>query len=311
MSVLLAADTYDHTDETNSLSVTTLIKPIRQIILAMRCADKEETGDITSLTASTLGTAIHDALESSWLNHYKQSMTRMGYPQRIIDNILINPEPNEIITGSLPVYVEVRTEREIEGYTVSGKFDIVINGRLEDLKTTSVYGYQDNHRKNQYILQASIYRWLNPDKITDDTFAIQYVFLDWNQPSASRDKKYPKSKILEETFMLMSYAATKQYLVTKLLDITKHIDTPEKELPYCTDDDLWRKAPVWKYYRKPENKKRSTKNFDNEYDAMLKLADEGNVGEVVLFKGKVVACTYCPAYQECTQKDQYVASGDL
>ena len=56
---------------------------------------------------------------------------------------------------------------------------------------------------------------------------------------------------------------------------------------------------------------RSTKNFDNRHDAYIRLAEDGNVGIVVEVRGQVNACKYCAAFNICTQKDEYLKSGDL
>jgi len=59
--------------------------------------------------------------------------------------------------------------------------------------------------------------------------------------------------------------------------------------------------PVWKYYKDPTKKQRSTKNFDNEYEANKKLAEDGFVGEVVKVMGTPKACNYCSARSICNQ----------
>ena len=56
---------------------------------------------------------------------------------------------------------------------------------------------------------------------------------------------------------------------------------------------------------------RSTKNFDNQHDANLRLVEDGGVGIVVRVPGQVVACKFCAAYNSCRQKDKYLASGEL
>ncbi len=82
-------------------------------------------------------------------------------------------------------------------------------------------------------------------------------------------------------------------------------------MPPCSDDDLWRKDPVFKYYKNPNSTARSTKNFDTFAEAHARLAEDGFVGKVVEVKGEVVACKYCNAFAVCKQKDTYIADGSL
>ena len=89
------------------------------------------------------------------------------------------------------------------------------------------------------------------------------------------------------------------------------MDAPESELPECTEDELWRSDPAYKYYKNPQKMSRSTKNFDNLHDANLRLAEDGGVGIVVTVPGEVKACKTCAAFNLCTQKDRYLASGEL
>ena len=89
------------------------------------------------------------------------------------------------------------------------------------------------------------------------------------------------------------------------------MDVPESEIPLCTDEDLWRSAPVFKYYKNPVKTNRSTKNFDTRQEAYVRMAEDGGVGIVIEQPGQVTACKYCQAFSVCTQKDDLIAAGDL
>ena len=67
LAVMLAHDEYPEHREW-VISVTTLLKPIKQIILGMRVAKNNvhSVKDISGRIASSYGTAIHNALEASW-----------------------------------------------------------------------------------------------------------------------------------------------------------------------------------------------------------------------------------------------------
>jgi hypothetical protein len=78
----------------------------------------------------------------------------------------------------------------------------------------------------------------------------------------------------------------------------------------CTDEDLWRTEPVYKYYANPNKTARSTKNFDSKQDAYVFMAQAGK-GIVLEKPGQVTACKYCSAFSLCSQKDALINAGDL
>jgi hypothetical protein len=308
LAVWLARDEYDHDDKT--ISATGLIRPLKQIVLGTRVPAGGGT-DIKSLIAARIGTSLHNAIEESWIHHYDEAMLALGYPTQVIDRVKINPNPDDVTATDLPIYLELRTKKDIMGHSISGKFDFVGEGRVQDFKSTSTYTYINKSNDAKYILQGSIYRWLNPKIITSNTMSIQFIFLDWSQVKANVDPKYPQSKCLQYDLPLMTIAATESYIKTKLARIDKYLGSPEHDIPECTSEDLWRKAPVFKYYKNPAKLTRSTKNFNNILDANTRLAADSNVGIVKEVKGEVVACRFCPALDVCKQKDDYILDGTL
>lgn len=311
LAVFLATDDYDH--EPGVISATSLMKPVRQIILPKRLNPKDVAVDVSSLVSSRMGSAIHAAIEKAWLDP-KDALKALGYPSKVYDHILINPSPEllKLNPKAIAVYMEQRSYKQVGNYKVSGKFDFVAEGKVQDFKSTSVYTYLNQSNKDKYILQGSIYRWLNQDIITEDVMMIHYIFTDWSKAEALRNKDYPQSRVLTQKFTLLSIAETEQYIKRKLEQLTQYFEADELELPHCTDQDLWRKPDTYKYWKDPSKTDgRSTKNFDNKNDAYIRLAEDGHVGVVKEVKGQVSACKYCPAFDLCTQKDMYLVSGEL
>ena len=311
VAVWLAHDNYDHNPDPMTISVTSIIKPIKQIILAARAnktgaIDPEE---ISNLIASRMGTAFHDSIEYAWVNNYKNSLEALGYPPRVIDMIRINPEVEE--EGTLPVYLERRSSKKVGPYTISGKFDIVIEGRIEDFKSTGTYSYTTGVNEDKYVLQESIYKWLNPGIITQDTGAIQFVFTDWQANRALSDKNYPQNRVMEHKINLLSLEDTQRYLENKVNQVLTLMDAPESEIPACTPEDLWQTKTTFKYYKDPAKKTRSTKNFDTAHEAQARLIKDKSVGVVVVDKGEVRGCKYCNARNVCQQAANLIATGNL
>lgn len=312
MAVFLATDNYDYVDDPNYISVTSLIKPLRQLILASRVPKEAALPDLGSMINSRMGTALHDAIERAWKDNYKNAMTALGLPKRVIEKIQINPDPSELNPDGIPIYLEQRKSKQVGKWRIGGKFDFVGDGRVEDFKSTSVYSAINKSKDDDYIWQGSLYRWINPEIITRDEMAIQFIFTDWSSAKAKSDPSYPQKRIAQRVLKLKSIAETEAFVKRKLALIEKYWDAPENEIPECTDEDLWRSDPYYKYYKNPEKVGgRSTKNFDIKQEAYARHAEDGHKGVVIEVLGHVTACKYCPGFMACSQKDRLIASGDL
>ena len=310
LAVFLASDFYDHSDDPTEISATTLLKPLRQIILASRVPEGDGLVNLADMMNSRMGTAIHDGIEKSWLTNHQVAMQALGYPQRVIDRIKINPT-EELGPDDIPIYLEQRIKRKIGKWTVTGKFDFIGEGKVQDFKSTSVFTYKKQVNADKYIQQGSIYRWLSPKLITANSMDIHYIFTDWKPSMVKTDPAYPPKRFHTQSFNLMSELETENFIRRKIDLIEQYWDAPEDDIPLCDDEDLWRSEPVFKYYKNPAKTARSTKNFDTRAEAMIRMAEDGNVGIVKEVPGQVTACKYCPAFAACSQKDQLVASGDL
>lgn len=311
MAVFLATDSYDHIDTPDYISATSLIKPLRKLILAERVKPENTSIDLASMTASCMGSAIHNAIESAWINNYKTAMEALGYPPKVIDKIRVNPSKEELTEDHIPIYLEQRAFRKVGKWTIGGKFDFVGEGRVEDFKSTSVYTAINKSKDDDYILQGSIYRWLNSDIITRDEMAIQFIFTDWSSAKAKADASYPQSRIQQRVLKLKSLAETEGFIKRKLALIEKHWNAQEADIPECSDDDLWRSEPIFKYYKNPTKMSRSTKNFETKQEAYQRLAEDGHVGVIIKQPGQVTACKYCAGFALCTQKDRLIIEGQL
>lgn len=312
LAVWLATDEYDYVDKPNYISATSLLKPIRQLVLSKRTgASTEASVDIGSRVASQKGTALHNAIEKAWLTNVQGALESLGYPKRVREAVVINPTEAEVHSDMIPVWLEQRMEKDFNGWLIGGKFDMVVEYQLRDTKTTGTYTYINKIHDEKFRMQGSIYRWLNPNKIKHDTMCIDYIFDGWSANLAKNNPSYPQSPLLEYPLQLKSVQETERFIANKLREIEKYMDAPESDIPECGDEDLWRSDPAYKYYKNPQKMSRSTKNFDNPHDAHLRLAEDGGVGIVVTVPGEVKACKTCSAFNACTQKDRYLASGEL
>lgn len=319
IAVWLADSDYDFKGNDKTISATSFLQPLKSIILSGRVPvievgdgyEVEAVTELQSIVPSRLGTAIHSAIEQSWESPRLEATLRsLGYQQSLIDRIVINPE-GELPPGAFPIYMERRSEKMLDGFKISGKFDFVSDGQLQDFKSTGTYSYIAQSNRDHYIKQGSIYRWLNPDIITSDIMEIQYIFTDWSAAKAKQSSDYPSHRIITQTYPLMSIEQTEAFLKEKIKAIVDNWDLDETMIPACTSEELWERPAQYKYYKDPSKRSRSTKNFDNYWEANDRLASDGSVGVIVTIHGEVIKCRYCSALGNCQQAEGYIAQGRL
>lgn len=302
LAVMLVHDDYDHSEQEMALSVTSLLKSTRQIILGMRTSNVEQTMDVSELLAATQGTALHDALEKAWLSpKLPETLKALGLPKKIAEGIRVNPTE-----GSTPldIYLEKRTSKKVGNWTISGKFDFVMEGKPMDLKNTSTFKWNASHE--DYVLQMSLYKWLNPEIMNKPVGQILFWFKDYSSFSANK-AGYPPFPLVGKEMQLMSEFETQSWVTRKLQQLDRYIAQPENELPLCTEKELWQSTSSFKYYASPTSK-RATKVCATYAEAYSYMLSKGK-GEVREIPAEPKACGYCPARMGCSQYSSMVQQG--
>lgn len=304
LAVWAVDDDYDYVNQENYISVTQLIKPIKQIILGMRVTDEDT--DVSDLINAALGTSIHSGIEKAWKFNYKKNLKSLGYSDELINKIKINPKKEDLKDTDIPIYIEQRNSIKVDDFTIGGKFDMVADGILHDNKSTSVYTWIYGGRDKDYCLQGSLYKLINKDIIKEDFIRINYIFTDWQKSAVTQNIKYPLNRLVCKDIPLLSLEETKKFVEDKIKQIKLYKDSPEEKLPRCTDEDLWRAEPKYKYYADPtKTSGRSTKNFTSLEEANEYKLAKGNKGVVIVVPGEVKRCMYCRAYNICKQRREY------
>lgn len=310
MAVWLAADDgYDRKFDPKVFSATEILNPVRMIVLKrqMEAAKKEGSTDIEEMVPSRVGHAVHKAAEISWIDNREKAFDNLNIPQTVRDRIRVNPSSEGCI-DNIDIYIEKRTVGEIMGYKISGMFDFCIDGVVEDIKTTKTYNWIHGGNDEKYMQQESIYRWLNPDIITDDHCNIHFMFTDWKAHLTIGDKEYPPANIMTRQLELMSIPETEQFIKNKLDNIIPYLDKDQADLPLCTQEDLWQNDPTYKWYKGGVKTARSTKNFTTYQEASTHA---GGVGIIITHPAKAKRCYYCDARLSCTQAAQLADDGLL
>ena len=311
LAVFLMYDDYNYDERNNAISATGLIRPIRQLVLTQQNPTEAKTVEISELVASRMGNAIHKGCEVAWtdLPTVKKAVKALGANDDAADSIRINPP--YLKEGETAVYVEQRVEKTIGDFIISGQYDLVLDGVLNDFKSTSVWTYIFDSSADSYIKQGSIYKWLSPDKITSDYININYIFTDWSAAKAREKKDYPQFKALTKKYDLWSIEETENWIRNKLDAYKLHLNTSQEGLPECTDEELWATEETFKYYKNPNKLDRSTKNFKTMDEALIRKSEDGDVGIIKTVPGTVKHCPYCPVVNICTQAEAMRVSGRL
>lgn len=317
LAVWLLHDTYDYQADPNAISATTLMKPIRQIILPSRINPDLVSTDISEFIARTLGHSIHDSIERAWSSPEGRAnaLKLLGYPEDVINKVRVNPSDEEIQADPeiIPVFIEKRLSVTHRGKRVHGKFDMVAEGIVNDFKSTSAWAWAKGTRDEDFVEQMSIYRWIDHHqeipKITEDFGQINFIFTDWAKGMAKTNPDYPQKRVETKQLKLMTLAHTEQLIDHKLDLLARYQNLPEKQIPHCTPDELWMSDPIFKFFSDPAKAKdpnaRSTKNFDDLGSAKLYQSEKGGKGVIVTVTGEPKRCGYCAAFDACTQKDQW------
>ena len=307
LAVWLVEDNYDYIQDPNYYSVTELMRPIKQIILGRRNKEERVT-DLVDCIPSALGNALHTAIEQAWLNNAHSALKILGYPEEVINRVLINPTPEQLKESKdpIPVYLEQRTVKKVGRFLVGGKFDMVAEGIVQDNKSTSAYTWVYGGREDDYALQGSLYRWLNPDKITEDFIRINFIFTDWQKSQSLQNPLYPDSRCKYKDIPLMDTTSTDLWVKKKLALIEKYENASEEDIPDCTDEELWMSDTVYKYFAdETKTSGRSTKNFTDYMEALTYSQSKGK-GVVITVPGEPKRCGYCPAFEICEQRKKHL-----
>ena len=311
LAVLFAHSDYDGpgNDDPKTISATGILKPTRAIVLSMQNPDLSTDNDLADFIPSVFGSAVHAFAEAAWKKPetIMAALDALSIGSETKKRIRINP--TSLAVGDIPIFIEKRSKKKLAGWTISGKFDVCINGKLSDYKTCSVWSEIFGSNDDNYTMQGSIYRWLNQDIVTEDEISIEKIFTDWSSSKARQDKKYPQLRADSKNYPLMTVSAIEKWLEEKLNLIDQYLPLPQEEIPLCQIEELWASDSKWKYYKKP-GAARATKVYDSSSEAEARLSSEG-CGEVLHFPGEIRRCTYCNVVDICTQAADFRAAGRL
>lgn len=207
--VRMAEDKYEV--KPKRYSVTTLLKPVREILLNRR-HNAEIEQDCADMIWLLFGKAVHAILEQ-----YSEG-------------------ENEFAEEKLSVKLD-------NGYTVSGIIDLydIDKAEVVDYKTASVWkavhkDYEDWRK------QGLAYAWeLRKNGLPCNRVVFYAILKDWNKQKAKTEADYPKLPVLKVEFAVNDNEIEDidKYIRNKINEIIAYEDKPDSELPLCSVEDRW------------------------------------------------------------------------
>lgn len=296
IALMVTRDTYDgNSNDPYTISATTLMRSPRYIIAKAReklLGNSLNSEDrISKWIPASIGTAIHTAVEEAIKYASKQDYLNLGYEEYEVDNLdIINEQRYTRCIDGFTINNEPVT------FTITGKVDLIINGELHDIKSTSTWSYTSLYMEDKYIKQGSIYHWLTED-IEEPTITIDFIFKDWNKAeyNKSKDKGYPDNIVKSKTYKVWDRLKTNKWIMEKLVTLCNYWDKPLHEIPCCSEHDKYLGSEItYKYYKDPNKLTRATKNFSSRSEAETYKATVGNgLGIIIEHKSKPFECEYC------------------
>jgi len=306
----------DHVTEGN-ISVTGLIDApqIRQL----KRTNTYEM-DVTEMIGMVFGTGVHSILERGDIKGSKQAQILQqaagvlrsiesensvkngkaaDYLISVVENDLKEKIQTDIIT-------ERRLTIEVDGYTISGTFDRLVQSikELQDYKTTSASAVMFPELKKSWDRQLNIYAlMLRKNGYEVESAMIIAILKDWSKMKIKTSADYPKSPVVMHKVKIVDEERVMQY-IKKRVALHKRADAGES-IP-CSQEERWAKADTWAVKKK--GGKRALRVVDSQPAAQAFITQNQfkyKEGELVIEfrQSESFRCAngYCPVASVCPQ----------
>lgn len=143
--------------------------------------------------------------------------------------------------------VERYYETTLEDEKFSGITDhYSIDGILSDYKVTKTFSiiFKSSYDSWEKQLNCCAYLFRINNHNVNKIRIIAFL-KDWSKEKAKFKKDYPSLPIQIIEFPLWTIDEQKRYIVDRIKLFKKFSDTPDDELPLCTEDDRWYSGESW------------------------------------------------------------------
>jgi hypothetical protein len=270
-----AVSTEKHNAE-GSLSATTLIQGVKEIILTDRYWDLLED-DVSDRIWAIFGSAVHSLLENEGENDFTEQV--MSY--------------------------------KVGGINVTGRIDNynMKHGVIDDYKTAPVIKIMIGDF-TEWHLQGMIYAWL----LTKNSFLARHcrfiaLLKDHSKFEALRNSQYPPRPVYIYEFPVARKDLFKTgiFIENKVEEYKRCRQLTDNKIPPCSPAERWDRPP--KYAVMKEGQKRAVRLFDRKEDADLLADTKGRNHYVDYRRGESIKCrSYCLCKRFCDYYQESVAS---
>lgn len=272
-------------------SCTTILKPIRQIILERRYNDDIEQ-DVSDMIWMIFGIAVHSVIENSQEDEgqFKEEKLKVDLGQYW---------------------------KELDGYYLSGRSDLMdlLEKEIVDWKTCSAWKviYKDFEDWRKEML---IYAWMVKDMGFDINKAKAIAFIkDHNKTKSKTDSQYPSLPIWIEKFKFNNkqFDEIKEFIHNKFLELKKYEEVQAEELPMCSMEERWNDGDSYVVIKK--GNKRATRvhstmeeaqkhldNLEKSYPGVYEI--QTRLGEDKKCLEYCSCCNFCPYYRQKYMKGE-------
>lgn len=198
---------------------------------------------------------------------------------KAVHTILERAEMNEL--------AELRLSMQVNGWTVSGKFDRLVlrDGALEDYKITSAYVV----KKRMPGERARVDDWeqaLNSyaELVTQHggevkKLRIVAILRDWSKLEALRDRDYPQRQVVVIELPLWPASRRREWIEGR---VRLH-QAARQSLPFCNDEDRWKKPTTYALMKKG---RQSALKVEKSMRDLLRWADmKGHLEPTTMVQG--------------------------
>jgi len=256
---------YDDYEHGGDISVTGLIKPVRQYQLEKRHADEIEI----------------DASDMLWA-----LLGKIGH--RIIEKM-------DVPTG----FPEERLYLNINGWKVAAKPDLWIEPHnLEDYKYTTVWSYIYG-LKPEWEQQLNMYTpFYREAGFPVKALKVNAIFRDHMKSKQKIGPKYP-APVQVMNVPLWPEEQQRQFIIDRVVFHQLYIGMIDDVLPLCTPEERWEKPTTYAVMKK--GRKKALRVFNSEEEAMSYDAMNPD-NHIEKRPGRSPRCEdYCNASKFCSQ----------
>lgn len=276
------------------MKITNKHKLPKTIVNAIKQVQSEYSGGTSNISAS----GITDSPRIYWLNkrHTDKQEDAADLIWSLVGTLMhLLLERAAAFTDE--AQAEERLFKEVLGWTFSGQYDLIEGDTLYDYKLTGVWAVQ-GEPKEEWIAQANMNRLLlHEHGVEINHLAIIAILRDWSKAKSEFTKDYPKTQVKKISLPVWTLEESEQYLRDKITLLQSFKDTPDDELPICTEKERWAK-PTKYAVMKDKKAKRASKVFDSRFEAEVYRGQIGGVLEAR--QGEDTRCKhYCSVNQWC------------